>query len=92
MITENNQISGRQAMRLLTFDLLGYSTLIVPSVLAKTAERDGIFSILIGIGAGVLYLKLLKVVSEDWNGSFREHLTKNFGISLGALINQADGF
>ncbi len=86
MVTGNNQISGRQAMRLLTFDLLGYSTLAVPSVLAQTVERDGIFSIIIGIGGGFLYLWLLKAVTGEWNGSFGEQLIRNFGKPLGTVI------
>ena len=54
MFSENNRISGRQTFRLLTYDLLGLSTLLVPTVLGQTAGRDGVFSIAIGVGAARL--------------------------------------
>ena len=37
MFSENNRISGRQMYRLMTYDLLGIGTLLVPQMLAKTA-------------------------------------------------------
>ncbi len=43
MFSENNQISGRQVFRLLTYDLFGMGTLLLPTMLADTAGRDGIF-------------------------------------------------
>ena len=48
MFSENNRISGRQMYRLMTYDLLGIGTLLVPQMLAKAAGRDGILSIGIG--------------------------------------------
>ena len=62
MFATNNQISGRQTTRLLLFDLLGYSALLVPATLAKTVGKDGIFSIALGVAAGFLYLRLLKAL------------------------------
>ena len=44
MFSENNQISGRQVFRLLTYDFLGMGTLLLPTMLADTAGRDGIFA------------------------------------------------
>ena len=62
MFSENNQISGRQVFRLLTYDFLGMGTLLLPTMLADTAGRDGIFCILAGILSTFLYLyrKFLK--------------------------------
>lgn len=57
MFSENNQISGRQVFRLLTYDFLGMGTLLLPTMLADTAGRDGIFCILAGILSTFLYLK-----------------------------------
>lgn len=37
MFSENNRISGRQMYRLMTYDLLGIGTLLVPQMLAKAA-------------------------------------------------------
>lgn len=64
MFAKNHQISGRQAMRLLTFDLLGYSALMIPAALAKEAGRDGIWGIVLGTAAGFLYLRLLKAAGS----------------------------
>ena len=36
MFSENNQISGRQVFRLLTYDFLGMGTLLLPTMLADT--------------------------------------------------------
>lgn len=55
MFSENNRISGRQMYRLMTYDLLGIGTLLVPQMLAKTAGRDGILSIGIGMAAALAY-------------------------------------
>lgn len=86
MFAANNKISGRQAARLLTFDLLGYSALAIPSVLAKTSGRDGIFSVFLGIGAGFLYLRLLKAMMEQMDGNFGDCLRKNSSMAVGTLL------
>lgn len=79
MFSTNNRISGRQTFRLLTYDLLGLSTLLVPSVLGKVAGRDGIFCIAIGVTAGLLYLKLLGSLVEDMETSFPLYLEQKLG-------------
>ena len=86
MFAANNKISGRQAARLLTFDLLGYSALVIPSALAQTAGRDGIFSVFLGIGAGFLYLRLLKVMIDQMEGGFGDCLRKKCGRVGGTLL------
>ena len=75
MFAKNNQISGRQTTRLLVFELLGYSALLVPSALAQTAGRDGIFSIALGVVAGFLYLRLLKTLLTRMRGNYSDCLT-----------------
>lgn len=86
MFSENNRISGRQAFRLLTYDLLGIGTLLMPSMLARTAGRDGIFCIVLGFLAALLYLRLLGVLAEDMAGSFAEYLEQKLGRFCGKLI------
>lgn len=89
MFSGNDKISQRQVFRLLTFDLLGLSTLLVPTVLAKTAGGDGIFCIFIGVSAGLLFLKLLKLALSDMgNENFSEYLTRHLG-SFGSRAVQA---
>ena len=58
MFSENNQISGRQVFRLLTYDFLGMGTLLLPTMLADTAGRDGIFCIL----AGIVHIFVLEII------------------------------
>ena len=83
MFVKNNQISGRQTTRLLLFELLGYSALLIPAVLAQTAGRDGIFSIGIGIVAGFFYLRMLKKTCSQIKGSYSQALIETCGSTLG---------
>lgn len=86
MFSENNRISGRQVFRLLTYDLLGLSTLLIPAVLARVAGRDGIFCIAIGIAAGLLYLRLLRRILSDMKVEFYVYLEQKLGKFSGRLI------
>jgi len=86
MFAKNNQISGRQTTRLLLFDLLGYSALLVPAVLAQTAGKDGIFSIVLGVAAGFLYLRILKAMMDRMQGSYSECLNAVCGAVAGNVI------
>lgn len=45
MFSSNQKISGRQMTRLLIYDMMGISTLIVPPILARLLGADGIFAI-----------------------------------------------
>ena len=74
MFSENNQISGRQVFRLLTYDFLGMGTLLLPTMLADTAGRDGIFCILAGILSTFLYLKLLRYLLKGMKTSYPDFL------------------
>ena len=40
MFSSNEKISGRQAFRLLVFDLLGLGTLLIPAAVAGFCGRD----------------------------------------------------
>lgn len=86
MFSENNRISERQAFRLLTYDLLGLSTLILPGVLARTAGRDGIFSIAIGMAAAILYLRMLCALQKDCALDFPAYLEQRLGRFWGKLV------
>ncbi len=85
MFSENNRISGRQAFRLLTYDLLGLSTLLVPPALGRMAGRDGIFCIAAGVAAGFLFLKLLGVVARDMEEAYPAYLVRRLGRVFGTL-------
>lgn len=86
MFSENEKISGRQIFRLLTFDILGLSTLIIPQILAEFAGIDGVFCIAAGMLLAVLYLKVLGVVASDMQGSYLSYLEQKLGKFLGKAV------
>lgn len=86
MFSENNQISGRQVFRLLTYDFLGMGTLLLPTMLADTAGRDGIFCILAGILDTFLYLKLLRYLLKGMKTSYPDFLKQKCGKICGYVL------
>lgn len=86
MFSENNQISGRQVFRLLTYDFLGMGTLLLPTMLADTAGRDGIFCILAGILSTFLYLKLLRYLLKGMKTSYSDFLKQKCGKICGYVL------
>ena len=86
MFSENNQISGRQVFRLLTYDFLGMGTLLLPTMLADTAGRDGIFCILAGILSTFLYLKLLRYLLKGMKTSYPDFLKLKCGKVCGYVL------
>ncbi len=71
MFAENSQISGRQAFRLLSYDLLGTGTLLLPQLLAARAGQDGIFSIALAVAAGLLFLAVLKELLKNMKAAMQ---------------------
>ena len=86
MFSGNGKISGRQMFRLLTFDLLGFATLVIPATLAGFCGRDGIFCIAAGILAGLAFLKLMEGSVKQMTGSYPEYLEELLGKFAGRLI------
>jgi len=86
MFSENNQISGRQVFRFLTYDFLGMGTLLLPTMLADTAGRDGIFCILAGILSTFLYLKLLRYLLKGMKTSYPDFLKQKCGKVCGYVL------
>lgn len=86
MFSENNQISGRQVFRLLTYDFLGMGTLLLPTMLADTAGRDGIFCILAGILSTFLYLRLLRYLLKGMKTSYPDFLKQKCGKVCGYVL------
>lgn len=86
MFSDNKRISGRQAFRLLTYDLLGLGTLLAPTVIGRTAGRDGIFCIAIGLLAALLYLKLLSGILGDMKEDYAVYLREQLGRFCGNLV------
>ncbi len=86
MFSENNQISGRQVFRLLTYDFLGMGTLLLPTMLADTAGRDGSFCILVGGLSTFLYLKLLRYLLKGMKTSYPDFLKQKCGKVCGYVL------
>ena len=86
MFSSNEKISGRQAFRLLVFDLLGLGTLLIPTAVAGFCGRDGIFCIIAGTVAGILFLKLMVYAVGDMQGSFAEYTVNMCGTFFGKII------
>ncbi len=86
MFSENNQISGRQVFRLLTYDFLGMGTLLLPTMLADTVGRDGIFCILAGILSTFLYLELLRYLLKGMKTSYPDFLKQKCGKICGYVL------
>lgn len=86
MFSENNQVSGRQIFRLLTYDLIGLSTLLLPPILAGIAGNDGFFCLIAGTAAGLLYLWLLSGVTKKMTVDFKTFLRERCGAVLEKLI------
>lgn len=57
--SNNHRVSCRQVRRLLMLDSFGISSLLLPHFLAVHAGRDGVFSILAGMGLAWLFIFLL---------------------------------
>ena len=86
MFSENNQISGRQVFRLLTYDFLGMGTLLLPTMLADTAGRGGGFFIFGGILSTFLYLKLLRYLLKGMKTSYPDFLKQKCGKVCGYVL------
>ena len=86
MFSENNRISGRQMYRLMTYDLLGIGTLLVPQMLAKAAGRDGILSIGIGMAAALMYLWILRRIAPPAQESYPEYMERQLGRIGGGIV------
>lgn len=86
MFSENNRISGRQMYRLMTYDLLGIGTLLVPQMLAKAAGRDGILSIGIGMAAALAYLWILRRLAPPAQESYPEYMERQLGRIGGGIV------
>ena len=77
----NQKISARQVKRTLTLELLGISTLLLPSLVATDSDVDGFFALTAGGGGAWLLLKFwqkhfrqtgIHSVRKRWQKSFQQ--------------------
>lgn len=64
MFSNNGEISNRQTKRLLIFDMLGITTVLLPKVLAKYSGSDGIFALLVGMLLAIVYLHFIEKLDK----------------------------
>lgn len=88
MFSKNNQISKRQMFRLLTYDLLGIGTLLLPQAMAQASEKNGMFALLTGIAAGICYSVLIGwLIRKMQEGeSYPSFLKRCFGTVFGTGV------
>lgn len=90
MYVNNGKISSRQTFRLYLFDLMGIATLLLPPYLAKLCGIDGIWAILIGTGAGIVYLLylgwIMKYMQKDACAYLRENTGSIFRYVVLAMV------
>lgn len=60
MFSDNQKISNRQMQRLLIFDMLGVSTLVLPGLLSKMLGRDAIFALILALIPALLVVWLME--------------------------------
>ena len=86
MFSENRKISDRQVFRLLTYDLLGIGTLLLPSALAGCAAEDGIFCLAAGIFLALGYVKILALLCRKMQESYVRELFGQYKKIVGGLL------
>ena len=86
MFSENRKISERQIRRLLVFDIMGISTLLLPPLLAETAGRDGIFCIFLALIPAYLFLAVIKRLSQKAPRSYPAYMRKVAGKVPAAVL------
>ena len=77
MYVKNGKISSRQTFRLYVFDLMGIATLLLPPYLAQLCGVDGVFAIVLGTGAGFVYLLYLGWIMKKMGKDICSFLEEN---------------
>jgi len=86
MYVNNGKISSRQTLRLYVFDLMGIATLLLPPYLAKLCGASGIYAIILGTGAGLVYLLYLGWIMKKMGTDMVSFLREEVNIWLGKMI------
>lgn len=86
MFSENRKISERQTTRLLVYDMLGISSLILPSMLAKVAGGDGIFCIFLALIPAYIFLGIVGKVREKVGTDYLEFIRNSWGKVIGGFF------
>lgn len=76
MFAHNQRISARQFKRLLTLELFGVTTVLLPGILCETVKRDGITALLGGMVLVFCFGILLKSIAKASGRSLQEAMKK----------------
>lgn len=86
MFSNNMKISDRQLKKMLVFDMISISVLIIPYLAAKGAGKDGLLSILAAFAAAVVYGLLMLYCSKQIKSDYVQHAKDTLGRFLGFLF------
>lgn len=79
MFAKNNKISSRQLGRMLVLNMFSLSMIILPSIAVRSANKDGIISIIIGTILAFIYGYIIMGFSKRVDGDFIKFSTKTIG-------------
>lgn len=79
MFSENDKISKRQLQRLLTLELFGMTTLLLPGLLCKRAGRDGLAALVVGMLFVTIFAILMCSLIKKADGDVFGYIKKCFG-------------
>lgn len=88
MFSKNDKISKRQIFRLLSYDILGVGTLLLPSIIAKLNGTHGWAAILFGLVLGLIFCLILTKVAMGMkrDESYPDYLKRTFGKWIGTFL------
>lgn len=79
MFSENDKISKRQLQRLLTLELFGMTTLLLPGLLCHRAGRDGLAALVVGMFFVVIFAMLMCGLIKKADGDIFGYMKKCLG-------------
>lgn len=77
MFAQNERISTRQFGRLLTLELFGVTTVLLPAILCQIVGRDGVTALIGGVILTMLYGCVLKIIAKHAGRSLQQTLKQH---------------
>lgn len=89
MFAENNQISVQQMKRMITIEIFSTTSLLLPAILARQAEYDGLLPLLLGSVLGVFYaryfIRIVDATRQDYISYAKRSLGQAGAVCLAFL-------
>jgi len=86
MFSDNEKISLRQLKRLLVFDLISISGLIIPRIATASSGRDGFIAIILATLFALIYAWVILSFTKSINGNLLEFSKQSAGRIITFLI------